>query len=76
MSQAHFEPCSRDHPLLAALVLTVLAELLRFGLDQYGQEIPGATQLFYGICLLLVIVFLPNGIWPALRRRLGLAGGG
>jgi len=61
-------------PLLGAFVLTVLAEGLRLLLDQFGQEIPGATQFFYGICLLLVIVFLPNGIWPSLHRWLGLAG--
>jgi hypothetical protein len=30
------------------------------------------TQVFYGLCLLLVIMFLPNGIWPPLKRRLGL----
>jgi hypothetical protein len=28
--------------------------------------------VFYGVVLLAVIVFLPNGIWPALARRLGV----
>jgi branched-chain amino acid transport system permease protein len=29
-------------------------------------------QVFYGLCLLLVIVFLPDGVWPPLARALGL----
>jgi len=28
--------------------------------------------VFYGVVLLLVIMFLPNGIWPALARKLGI----
>jgi ABC-type branched-subunit amino acid transport system permease subunit len=28
--------------------------------------------VFYGLVLLVVVMFLPNGIWPALARRLGL----
>ena len=35
-----------------------------------GWEIPGVKQVFYGVVLLLVVMFLPNGIWPALARRL------
>ena len=37
-----------------------------------GVEVPGVKQVFYGICLLLVVVLLPNGIWPPLSRALGL----
>ena len=33
---------------------------------------PGAKQVFYGICLLVVVVALPDGIWPWLARRLRL----
>jgi branched-chain amino acid transport system permease protein len=29
-------------------------------------------QVFYGVCLLLVVVFLPDGVWPPLARVLGL----
>jgi hypothetical protein len=29
--------------------------------------------VFYGVCLLVVIVALPEGIWPPLARRLGFA---
>ena len=38
----------------------------------FGFDLPGAKQVFYGICLLLVIVALPEGMWPRLARRLGV----
>jgi branched-chain amino acid transport system permease protein len=60
-------------PILGAFVLTGLGEALRALLDATGHQVPGATQLFYGLILLLVIKYLPNGIWPGLARRLGLA---
>jgi branched-chain amino acid transport system permease protein len=59
-------------PVLGAFVLTVLAEGLRETLTVFGLEVPGVKQVFYGLCLLVVIVFLPNGLWPVLARRLGL----
>lgn len=62
-------------PILGAFVLTGLAEVLTGALHALGIEIPGAKQVFYGICLLLVIVALPDGIWPWLSKRLGLGGG-
>jgi branched-chain amino acid transport system permease protein len=59
-------------PILGAFVLTGLAETLTGALAAIGVDLPGAKQVFYGICLLLVIVALPDGIWPWLARRLGL----
>ena len=41
-----------------------------------GVDIPGAKQVFYGVCLLSVIVVLPDGVWPWLSQRLGLKGRG
>jgi branched-chain amino acid transport system permease protein len=29
-------------------------------------------QVFYGVCLLLVVMFLPDGVWPPLSKALGL----
>jgi branched-chain amino acid transport system permease protein len=60
-------------PILGAFVLTGLAEALNAALAAFGLDIPGATQVFYGTCLLLVVVALPEGVWPPLARRLGLA---
>jgi branched-chain amino acid transport system permease protein len=62
-------------PILGAFVLTGLAETLNALMGAFGLDLPGATQVFYGLCLLLVIMALPNGVWPPLARRLGLAGG-
>jgi len=60
-------------PVLGAFVLTGLAETLTAALAAAGVDLPGAKQVFYGICLLLVIVALPDGIWPWLSKRIGLA---
>lgn len=56
-------------PILGAFVLTVLAESLRVLVGAMGLEVAGIKQVFYGFCLLAVILFLPNGIWPWLRDR-------
>jgi branched-chain amino acid transport system permease protein len=63
-------------PILGAFVLTGLAEALRSAMTALGFDLPGATQVFYGLCLLVVIVVLPDGVWPPLARRLGLGKGG
>jgi branched-chain amino acid transport system permease protein len=59
-------------PVLGAFVLTVLAESITEALRLAGIELPGVKQVFYGLCLLAVVVYLPQGIWPALARKLGL----
>ena len=60
-------------PILGAFVLTGLAEILNSVLAALGIDLPGAKQVFYGVCLLLVIVALPDGVWPWLARRMGLS---
>jgi len=59
-------------PILGAALLTTLAESLTNLVAAMGLDIPGVKQVFYGVILLLVIMFLPNGIWPPLAKRLGL----
>ena len=59
-------------PILGAFILTGLAETLTATLNTIGVDIPGAKQVFYGVCLLLVILALPDGVWPWLSDRLGL----
>jgi branched-chain amino acid transport system permease protein len=61
-------------PILGAFVLTGLAETLDTAMGAFGLDLPGAKQVLYGICLLIVVVALPEGIWPWLSRRLGLTG--
>jgi branched-chain amino acid transport system permease protein len=59
-------------PVLGAFVLTGLSESVTELLHALGFDWPGVKQVFYGICLLIVVMVLPDGIWPWLARRLGL----
>jgi branched-chain amino acid transport system permease protein len=59
-------------PILGAALLTLLSDGITEAVAALGWEIPGIKQVFYGLVLLLVIMFLPHGIWPPLARRLGL----
>ena len=62
-------------PILGAFVLTGLAEALNSALAALGFDLPGAKQVFYGVCLLLVVVVLPDGVWPWLARLIGVEEG-
>jgi branched-chain amino acid transport system permease protein len=59
-------------PILGAVLLTVLADGITEVLAALGWELPGVKQVFYGVVLLAVIMWLPHGIWPPLAKRLGL----
>jgi branched-chain amino acid transport system permease protein len=59
-------------PIVGAFVLTGLSEAVTETLHAMGFDIPGAKQVFYGICLLVVVMVLPDGIWPWIARRLKL----
>jgi branched-chain amino acid transport system permease protein len=59
-------------PILGAAVLTLLSDGITEGLAAAGWEIPGIKQVFYGVVLLAVIMFLPNGIWPFIAKKLRL----
>jgi len=59
-------------PVLGAGVLTFLSDSITELLAYFGWEIPGVKQVFYGVVLLLVVMFLPHGIWPTLARKLGV----
>ena len=58
--------------LAGAFLLTGLSEAMTELLHVLGIDVPGAKQVFYGVCLLVVVLALPDGIWPWLARRLGL----
>lgn len=58
-------------PIVGAFLLTPLAEGVSAALEWLGIDAPGVKQVFYGACLLAVVVFLPYGVWPAIARRLG-----
>jgi branched-chain amino acid transport system permease protein len=59
-------------PILGAVMLTLLSEGVTEAQAAIGWDVPGSKQVVYGIVLLAVVVFLPQGIWPPLARRLGL----
>jgi branched-chain amino acid transport system permease protein len=59
-------------PVLGAAVLTLLSDGITEALGALGWEIPGIKQVFYGVVLLAVVMFLPHGIWPAIAKRLRL----
>jgi branched-chain amino acid transport system permease protein len=59
-------------PILGAAVLTLLSDGITEVLAALGWESPGVKQVFYGLVLLVVVMFLPQGIWPALARRIGV----
>src|SRR5690242_934080 len=59
-------------PVLGATVLTTLSEWITYVLAEHGWELPGVKQVLYGVVLLAVVMFLPNGIWPPLARLLRL----
>jgi branched-chain amino acid transport system permease protein len=57
-------------PVLGAFLLEAMAEALRELLALLGVDVPGARQLFFGFCLLFVVVLLPDGVGPWLSRKL------
>ena len=59
-------------PVIGAFLITGLAELLEEFLRISGLDIPGVKRVFYGVCLLVVVMILPHGIWPPLARLLRL----
>ena len=48
--------------------------LIRTAVD-LGVKLDGIKQVFYGLCVVLIVVFQRRGVWPWLKRRLGLGGG-
>jgi len=60
-------------PLLGAFLLEFVAEGLRTLLEWLNIDLPGSNQIFFGLVLLLVVIAMPEGVWPWLARRLGLS---
>jgi branched-chain amino acid transport system permease protein len=57
-------------PFVGAVVLTGLGEIFTAAGERL--EIPGIKQIFYGLALLLIVMYRPAGVWPWLAARLGL----
>jgi branched-chain amino acid transport system permease protein len=63
-------------PILGALILTPLGEGITMATEAMGFKAAGIKQLCYGLALLAIVKFLPDGVWPWLRGHLGLAANG
>ncbi|WP_196240231.1 branched-chain amino acid ABC transporter permease [Alsobacter soli] len=59
-------------PVLGAFILTPLGEALIAITNAVGLNAPGTKAVFYGVCLMVIVILAPNGLWPALKRRLGI----
>jgi branched-chain amino acid transport system permease protein len=57
-------------PIVGAAVLVLLADGSTEILAAAGWDVPGLKQLIYGITLFVAITFLPQGVWPAIARKL------
>jgi branched-chain amino acid transport system permease protein len=60
-------------PIIGAFLMTGLSEVMQNLLASFGLDVPGARQVFYGACLLGVVLLLPDGVWPWMAKRLGLS---
>ncbi|OAN52865.1 branched-chain amino acid ABC transporter [Paramagnetospirillum marisnigri] len=61
-------------PILGAVLLTAMGEAFTLMGETIG--IDGVKQIAYGVCLLVILILKPGGVWPWLRTRFGLDGGG
>jgi branched-chain amino acid transport system permease protein len=64
-------------PIVGAFILTPLGETLTVllqPLQNHGVRIDGVKQIFYGLCVVAIVVFQPRGVWPYLARKLRVDG--
>jgi len=59
-------------PILGAFILTPLGEGLIAATEEAGLRAPGTKAVFYGAALMAIIWVAPAGVWPWLRKKLGL----
>ena len=62
-------------PILGAFILVPLGEALIHATQALGINAPGAKAVFFGLALMIIIFLAPSGIWPSLRKRLGIGEG-
>jgi branched-chain amino acid transport system permease protein len=59
-------------PIIGAALMSLFTDGATELVDTIGWNVAGVKQLIYGVILFLVVVFLPNGIWPPIARKLKL----
>ena len=58
-------------PIVGAAALVLLGDGTTELLARAGLDVPGGKHVVYGVLLLVVTIYFPNGIWPPLARVLG-----
>ena len=59
-------------PVVGAALLIPLGEALITLTSAMGLDAPGTKTLFFGLFLMAIISLAPSGLWPILKRRLGI----
>jgi branched-chain amino acid transport system permease protein len=62
-------------PILGALILTPMGEFLTNVIEHANLgrfKLDGIKQVFYGLCVVLIVLFQRRGVWPWLARKLRL----
>ena len=57
-------------PVLGAFILTPIGEVLTVYTEPL--HIPGVKQVFWGVVVVLIVLFRPEGVWPWAAGRFGL----
>lgn len=56
-------------PILGSALLVLVGEIMTDLTE--GSQLAGLKQIFYGLVVLLIVLFLPGGVWPWLARICG-----
>ncbi|MBV9558128.1 MAG: branched-chain amino acid ABC transporter permease [Pseudolabrys sp.] len=62
-------------PIVGAFLLTPLGEFLTVIIEPFkggNLRLAGIKQVFYGLCVIAIVVFQPRGLWPYLSAKLGV----
>lgn len=60
-------------PILGAFILTPLGQSLIALVEKIaGHAVPGVNLVFYGLALMVMITLAPNGVWPWLKKKIGI----
>ncbi|MEO8557625.1 MAG: branched-chain amino acid ABC transporter permease [Rhodospirillales bacterium] len=57
-------------PILGSALLVLVGEGMTDVTEAW--QLPGLKQILYGMAVLLIVLFLPGGVWPWIARHLGL----
>jgi branched-chain amino acid transport system permease protein len=63
-------------PIVGAFILTPLGEILTVLVEPFksgGLKLDGIKQVFYGVCVVAIVIVHRHGIWPVIARKLNLS---